>query len=194
MRYQTALRPDACHMPLPRLSLRGVRIIPGSARTASMKMRGCEAGTRDLGLKACELFALSFCCSFSESRGKKQELSHACGVRVTCWLWRKRPKTPAPDARRHGSCRVGPLRFSAAAGRRQLAHPCVRSLRDPARFARCAAHGCASAAGAWMRRSSRLCYAAARLARSNNGAFPPRAAAMLCALYGALLHSPEQAT
>ena len=39
-------------------------------------------------------------------------------------------------ARRCGSCRTDCLRFSPNAGRHQLGHPCLRSLRDPARFAR----------------------------------------------------------
>jgi len=73
---------------------------------------------------------------------QRQELSHAFGARVTCWLWRKQPKTPAPDTRRRGSCRAGPLRFSPSTGRRELAHPCAQTvapcsrarLRGSARF------------------------------------------------------------
>jgi len=37
---------------------------------------------------------------------------------------------------RSASCLTGSLRFSSNAGRHQLGHPCLRSLRDPARCAR----------------------------------------------------------
>jgi len=43
---------------------------------------------------------------------------------------------PTPLLRSVSSCFACALRFSPNAGRHQLAHPCLRSLRDPARFAR----------------------------------------------------------
>ncbi len=84
----------------------------------------------------------------------------------------KDPKRLAPGARRLGSCLVGPLRFLAAAGRRRT-HTSMCSVASRQR----------------LLRRLRLRVAAARLARSNNGAFPLRLPAMLAALYGALSHS-----
>jgi len=83
----------------------------------------------------------------------------------------KDPKRLAPGARRLGSCLADPLRILAAAGRRR-----TRTSM------------CSVASRPRSLRSLRLHCAAARLARSNSGAYSLRLPAMLAALYGALSH------
>ncbi|PKM14839.1 MAG: hypothetical protein CVV12_11685 [Gammaproteobacteria bacterium HGW-Gammaproteobacteria-2] len=95
-----------------------------------------------------------------------------------------RPARPSPGgkgpdalrwyARQCGSSRTDPLRIWATVGRRRT-RTSMCSVASRQRLLR------------------RLCLriAAARLARSNTGAFPLRLSALLAVFYGALLHSNE---